>query len=107
MPKKVLFISYYWPPSGGSGVQRALKTVKYLPQYGWEPIVYTPENSEAPILDESLFKDVSKDLVTVKTKIFEPYGIYKRLTGKKQEEKIDPNFFSKKKTGLKEKIARM
>ena len=56
--KTVLIISYYWPPSGGAGVQRWLKFVKYLPEYGWQPIIYTPENPEYPALDESLVKDI-------------------------------------------------
>ena len=41
MIKKVLIITYYWPPSGGAGVQRWLKFVKYLREYGWEPVVFT------------------------------------------------------------------
>ena len=48
--KRVLVITYYWPPSGGSGVQRWVKFVKYLPQEGWQPVVYTPENPEPPAL---------------------------------------------------------
>ena len=46
--KKVLIVAYYWPPGGGGGVQRWLKFVKYLREYGWEPIVYTPENADYP-----------------------------------------------------------
>ena len=49
--KKVLLVTYYWPPAGGPGVQRWLKFVSYLPQFGIEPIVYIPENPEYPILD--------------------------------------------------------
>ena len=58
--KRVLVISYYWPPAGGSAVQRALKFVKYLPLMGWDPIVYTTSNGENPEVDLSLMKDVSK-----------------------------------------------
>ena len=54
--KKVLIITYYWPPSGGAGVQRWLKFVKYLPNLGWEPIIYTVEKGEYPVLDYSLIK---------------------------------------------------
>jgi len=39
--KRILFISYYFSPSGESGMQRSLKFVKYLPTYGWEPVVMT------------------------------------------------------------------
>jgi hypothetical protein len=65
--KKVLIITYYWPPSGGAGVQRWLKFVKYLREYGWEPMVYTPENPEPPDVDETLFKDIPENLTVIKT----------------------------------------
>ena len=52
--KKVLVITYYWPPSGGAGVQRWLKFVKYLPNHNYKPIVYTVENGEYPVIDDSL-----------------------------------------------------
>lgn len=83
--KKVLIITYYWPPSGGSGVQRWLKFAKYLPEFGWEPIIYTPENPERPATDESLFKDISADLKVIKEPIWEPYTWYRRILGKKDE----------------------
>ncbi|NOY37996.1 MAG: glycosyltransferase family 4 protein, partial [Chlorobi bacterium] len=51
MPKRVLIITYYWPPAGGAGVQRWLKFVKYLAGSRWEPVVYTVENGEFPVLD--------------------------------------------------------
>jgi glycosyltransferase involved in cell wall biosynthesis len=80
---KVLIISYYWPPSGGAGVQRWLKFVKYLVHFGWEPHVYTPSNPEAPALDYSLEKDIPKEAVIIQKSIFEPYSFYKSFTGKK------------------------
>ena len=58
--KKILIITYYWPPSGGPGVQRWLKFVKYLPEFGWKPTIFIPENPSYPILDETLEKEVSK-----------------------------------------------
>lgn len=82
--KRVLIISYYWPPTGGSGVQRWVKFVKYLPQMGWEPVVYTPENPEQLAVDESLLKDIPEGTEVLKTRIFEPYEAYRRLTGKKK-----------------------
>ena len=91
---KVLVITYYWPPSGGSGVQRWLKTSKYLPQYGWEPVIYTPLNPDVNSVDESLLKDVSPDLEVIKRKIVEPYGFYKVLTGKKKGELLQANMIS-------------
>lgn len=73
--KKVLIVTYYWPPAGGPGVQRWLKFAKYLPDFGWEPIIYTPENPSYPLVDETLQKEVPKDLKVIKTKIWEPYRI--------------------------------
>lgn len=77
--KKILIITYYWPPAGGPGVQRWLKFAKYLPEFGWKPVVYTPENPSYPLLDDSLMKDVPKDVEIVKTKIWEPYQLAEKL----------------------------
>lgn len=85
--KKVLIITYYWPPAGGPGVQRWLKFAKYLPEFGIEPIIYTPENPSYPIIDESLLKEVSPDLKVVKTKIWEPYQIAEKLNPKSKQYK--------------------
>ena len=89
--KKVLIITYYWPPSGGAGVQRWLKFSKYLPQYDWEPIIYTPENPDFAIEDQSLQKDISPGLVVIKRPIWEPYEIYKTLIGKRGQ-KVNVSF---------------
>lgn len=85
--KKVLIITYYWPPAGGPGVQRWLKFAKYLPEFGIEPIIYTPENPSYPIIDKSLLKEVSADLKVVKTKIWEPYQIAEKLNPKSKQYK--------------------
>lgn len=98
--KKALIITYYWPPSGGAGVFRWLKFVKYFRAYGWEPIIYTPENPEAPAEDESLLKDIPVGLEVVKTRIWEPYNIYKFITGKRNQ-RIGVSFVSQgKKKGF-------
>ena len=86
--KRVLIITYYWPPSGGSGVQRWLKFAKYLPQFGWEPVIYTPLNPEANSRDEALLKDVAPETEVIKRKIVEPYGIYKALLCKGKDTQI-------------------
>lgn len=105
--KRVLIITYYWPPNGGGGVQRWLKFAKYLPEFGWEPIVYTPENPEFVQFDESLNKDISTDITVLKNKIWEPYDAFRKLTGKnkkgfKQDQGI---VFKDGKAGWKEKLA--
>jgi hypothetical protein len=81
--KKVLVITYNWPPCGGIGVLRCLKFVKYLRKFGWEPIVYIPEGAEYPYLDESNLKDIPENLTIIKGKIFEPFKAFKILTGRK------------------------
>ncbi len=81
MSKKVLIIAYYWPPSGGSGVQRWLKFVKYLPQWGWEPYVFTPENPSFTIRDESLVKDIPMEAEVIRFPIWEPYDSFFKLSG--------------------------
>ena len=104
--KKVLILTYYWPPSGGAGVQRWLKFTKYLKRYGWEPIIYTAENGEIPVVDLSLLKDVPEELTILKTPIWEPYQLYKRFIGRKKDDKINASFLSEnKKAGLSEKIS--
>lgn len=103
--KKVLVITYYWPPSGGSGVQRWLKTSKYLPKFGWRPVIYTPENPDVNSVDESLLKDVSPDLEVIKRKIREPYAAYKILTGKRKGEHIQANIVSSEKKGFLQKLS--
>ncbi|MCW3078271.1 MAG: glycosyl transferase family 1 [Bacteroidetes bacterium] len=104
--KKILILTYYWPPSGGAGVQRCLKFVKYLRECGWEPVVYTPLNGEMPVTDISLYKDVPRNLTVLKTNIWEPYNIYKKFIGRKKNDKINASFLSEnKKAGLTEKIS--
>ncbi|WP_312508221.1 glycosyl transferase family 1 [Chryseobacterium culicis] len=77
--KKILIITYYWPPAGGPGVQRWLKFAKYLPDFGWKPIIYTPENPSYPLLDETLMKDVPENIEMVRTRIWEPYQLAEKL----------------------------
>lgn len=75
MPKKVLIITYYWPPAGGPGVQRWVKFIKYLPQFDIEPIVLIPDNPSYPILDDSLITEIDPKLRIYKSKIKEPYKV--------------------------------
>jgi glycosyltransferase involved in cell wall biosynthesis len=79
--KKVLIITYYWPPSGGSGVQRWLKFVKYLPSLGWQPFVFTPENPSFQTKDESLLNDVPEEAEIIHFPIWEPYSAFEKISG--------------------------
>ncbi|MDR0371316.1 MAG: glycosyl transferase family 1 [Prevotellaceae bacterium] len=103
--KRVLIITYYWAPSGGAGVQRWLKFSKYLPEFGWQPVVYTPLNPEYPSIDHSLEKDIPSTIEVLKKSIWEPYNIYRNLLGKKNET-INAGFISEDKPKTwKEKLS--
>ena len=105
--KRVLIITYYWPPSGGSGVQRWLKMSKYLPEYGWQPVIYTPEDGEYPVEDPSLEKDVPPEAEVIKRPIVEPYTMYKKFLGIRKDEKVKAGFIKEdgKKKNWKERLA--
>lgn len=77
--KRVLIISYYWPPTGGSGVQRWVKFAKYLPEEGWQPVIYTPENPEQLAVDTTLEAEIPAEAEIIKTHITEPYELYKKF----------------------------
>ncbi len=104
--KRVLIITYYWPPAGGAGVQRVLKFTKYLPRFNWQPIVLTVPNPDAPVEDFSLQKDIPEICKVYKIKGFEPFALYKKFTGKKSDEKIPSDILVKKNQSLKEKISK-
>jgi len=72
--KKVLILAYYYPPVGMGGVQRAVKFVKYLPEFGWKPIVITVKGAEYYSYDESLLKDTS-NIKIVRTESLDPLRI--------------------------------
>jgi len=97
--KKVLIITYYWPPSGGGGVMRWLKMSKFLPELGWQPVIYTPENPDPSVLDESLLKEIHPEIIELKTPIWEPYEFYRKITGKKSGTKFKSGYISEASTG--------
>ena len=104
--KKVLIITYYWPPAGGPGVQRILKLVKYLPQFGWEPLLFVPDNPDYPVKDASLENEIPEDIKVYRSQILEPYGFYKKLLGIKKTASFDSGvLFSGKKKGWKNRLA--
>lgn len=82
--KQVLIVTYYWPPFGGSGVQRWLKFVKYLPSLGWTPFIFTPENPAFGLRDESLLLDVPAEAEVIHFPIWEPYQLASLFTGRKR-----------------------
>ena len=84
--KKVLIISYYWPPSSGPGVQRILKFCKYLQDYNWVPIVLTVKNGTYPSIDESLMNDIPKNVKVFSTKTSEPFALFNFFKGKSNKQ---------------------
>jgi hypothetical protein len=105
--KKVLILTYYWPPAGGPGVQRVLKFAKYLPQFGWEPIILTVENGNYPAIDEGLVNDIPKELKVYKTKTLEPFALYNRFRGKEKTASVDTFTITKSGKSLKEKLGQL
>ena len=96
MNKKVLIITYYWPPSGGPGVQRWLKLSNYLLENNVKPIIYTPSNPKYPSIDESLLKDVNPEIEVIKKPIFEPFGnLFSKIRKKGIPKKKDQSIFDK------------
>ena len=106
--RRVLVIAYYFPPSGGSGVQRILKFVKYLPAFGWQPVVLTldPEKAAYPNLDPAMLEEVPDKAEVHRTASWDPYRIYAGLTNQKKESAVSVGFLSDAPVTLREKISR-
>ena len=83
-PLRLLVITYYWPPSGGAGVQRCLKFVKHLGSFGVEATVITVDADQAtyPVRDESLLAEVPPGVRVIRTGTTEPIESYQKLTGR-------------------------
>ena len=101
--KKVLIVTYYWPPAGGPGVQRWLKFVKYLRDFGVEPVLYVPENPHYPIVDKSFLDEIPKDIKIYKGPIFEPYR-FAGLVSRKKTDRISSGIINTKNQSFLEKI---
>ena len=86
--KKVLFLTYYWPPSGKASLHWPLSIIRYLPQFGIEPVVLTVENESFTQKDESLLSLISPSLKVFKSKAWEPFEMYKAFTGKKKNDQL-------------------
>lgn len=107
--KKVLIITYYWPPSGGAGVQRWLKFVKYFREFGLDPVVLTvnPEQASYAVLDASLELEIPPEVKVVRTNTLEPFGLYKRFVGAKEipyggfSNESEPGFLQKVSRGIR------
>ena len=101
--RKVLVITYYWPPAGGPGVQRWLKFVKYFRDFGIEPVLYIPEKPHYPLLDKSFLQEIPSDLKIYKHKITEPYRIASLFSSKKTK-RISSGIIQTKNQSFLEKL---
>ncbi|MFI2742810.1 glycosyltransferase family 4 protein [Zhouia sp. PK063] len=101
--KKVLIITYYWPPAGGPGVQRWLKFVKYFKNFGIAPVVYIPENPNYPMLDDSFKKEIPSDVTIISKPIFEPYKLAS-VFSKKTAKTVSKGIISNKNQSFVEKL---
>ncbi len=98
--KKVLIITYYWPPAGGSGVQRWLQISAYLKKNGWQPIIYHPSNAKYQVFDKSLVEEISDDVIQISRKIKDPAAFYSKIGGKKNQVGAGMSTKGKKKSRL-------
>ena len=94
--KRLLYISYYFPPSGGPGVQRPLKVVKHLLSFDWQATVLTIrlEDAAYPDLDPSLLQDIPDEVDVLRTKGWDPYAVYASLLGKSKTETVGVGFIN-------------
>ena len=104
--KKLLIITYYWPPCGGAGVRRWLKLSKYLSQQGVKVHVLTvdPEKASYPIIDKNLCNDISSEIEVTYTNTFEPFELYKRVS--RSESIPYAGFANEQKPSLMKKVSR-
>ena len=104
--KKVLVITYYWPPAGGISVLRSLKIVKYLRDFGWEPIVFTHKTPQYPLIDHSNFKDIPDNITVLKKGSIEPFELFKKITKRRKDDPLQNILYiGDKKQNWLEKIA--
>lgn len=107
-PRRVLFLTYYFPPSGGPGVQRALKFARYLPEFGWQPTVLTvrPEDASYPDMDETLMEEIPAHMRVERTKAWDPYAAYARMLGKAKRETVGVGFIGEGGESWKQRLAK-
>lgn len=104
--KRVLFITYYWPPSGKASLHWPVAISGHLPKYGWEPIILTVEKESFTQKDYSLLSQIDPNLKVIKTPVFEVFNLYKRFIGKNKNESLSVSEVMKVKgAGIKQRIS--
>jgi glycosyltransferase involved in cell wall biosynthesis len=104
--KKVLFVTYYWPPAGGATTTRVLKFYKYLPEFGWEPIILTVENGDFPYIDDKLLEEVRPDTLIYRAKNLSLHKPFAKLARNSQDVFVPFAFTQKSEKSLSQKISR-
>jgi glycosyltransferase involved in cell wall biosynthesis len=103
---KVLFISYFWPPSGKASLQWPLKIIKHLPTFGWLPSVLTVEEDTFTQKDDTFLIEIPNVVKVVRAKSYEPFNVYKRIIGKRKDEQlIASETISKKNNSLAHRLS--
>jgi len=103
--KKVLFVVYNFPPAAGAATQRVLKFLKYLNKFGFQTFVLTVNKVDYPDLDFSLIEKIPSETKVIKTKYWTPFGIYRKITGRKSDEKIPVAFIKDNHKSIAERIS--
>jgi glycosyltransferase involved in cell wall biosynthesis len=106
--RRVLLVTYYFPPAGGAAVQRFLKFARYLPEQGWQPVVLTvaPESAAYPALDPALVEEIPPEVPVVRTQAWDPYATYARMMGRSKAEAVSVGFAGSPHQSWKERLAR-
>jgi len=103
---RVLFITYYWPPSGKASLHWPLKVMKHLPKFGWQPSVLTVEEDTFSQPDETLSENISPEINVTRAKSYEPFNIYKKFIGKKEDDQlVTSEIISKSNKSLSHRIS--
>ena len=103
--KRVLFITYYWPPSGKASLHWPLAVIRHLPNFDWDPVVLTVENESFTEKDYSLLNEINPALKVYKTKAAEVFNLYKMFIGKKKDESLSVSETMSKDKGFRQRIS--
>ncbi|HOY30927.1 MAG TPA: glycosyltransferase family 4 protein [Bacteroidales bacterium] len=104
--KKVLFITYYWPPAGGAPINRILKFYQYLPEFGWEPVILTTEGGDFPFEDASLLHEVRSETKIYRSKGLSLHKIFSKVSPKSKKNFVPYGFTDASKSSFMDKLSR-
>ena len=105
--RRVLFITYYFPPAGGPGVQRVMSFARHLPSFGWEPTILTVDGGLYPDRDEESLRNVPPDLIVRRARTWEPFALYNRMRGHPTTESLPIGHAGQRGGGIMSRVARL